>query len=228
MVRGTAIKPVRRVPVVSSATPVPASRRTAMRWGMAAPHLPLPAGPDPRLGVVGFSRFLVIVNAVAIVVLERAEGPLHVVIDGVGIRRVCRIDYRPGLILEPARDIHRDGDVGRARSDRDGGLKRRLDFSIGFRGEGKAMCLTLGVRENPCHLHTDPLPVWVSDQESAYSWLVLIRNDGVELRVQRRVAARRYGAIQNDLDRPVDREVQERRTALHLLTLPLLAPPPPT
>ena len=74
--------------------------------------------------VVAF-LFLIVVNPVVIVIFERSEGLPDVVADDLGVRRVRGIDRGPGRILEPARDVHVDREVGRAGIRRDGGLEGR-------------------------------------------------------------------------------------------------------
>src|SRR5207302_1164982 len=81
----------------------------------------------------------VFVRAVVVVVFEHAGRPLDVARDGLGVRGVGRVDHRSARVREPARDVHREGEVLRIARQGDGRVERRRHLGVGLGGKRKVV-----------------------------------------------------------------------------------------
>src|SRR6266576_3736941 len=96
--------------------------------------------------------FHVVIPTVVVVVLEGVHRAADVGSDRRRTRRVRRIEHGAARILEPARDVHVDRDVGRPRSDGHRGLEGRLDVRVDVGREGERMGLIARVPVHSRHL----------------------------------------------------------------------------
>src|ERR1700719_271463 len=100
---------------------------------------------------------LIVVDAVVIVVPERPERPPDIAIDGAEIGRVRRIEERAAVVLEPTRDVHRDGDIRGRRPDGDRSWESDPDLRMTGRHEGEGVAGPPGGGEGTRHIHRTDL-----------------------------------------------------------------------
>src|SRR6059036_2258144 len=97
-----------------------------------------------------------VVDAVVIVVFEHSGRPQDVPLDGLGVRRIRRVDHGPASVLEPARDVHRNGEVLRIARERNGRLEPHRHLGVDLRGKVKSWVVLLASVKTPVTLTLIP------------------------------------------------------------------------